>query len=164
MLIPTPPAQAAMSDLFGLLDVIRDPDLYGARLAELREATDALNMAIAENGEAAQRAADEAAAAEAAKAEAAAALSEAERAKVKAGIALDEAADAEKQARQRQAEVEERARENAAILTERENAIIRKVRELEMREEQVAAAEQRSRVKEADLDAKLAKIRSLQLD
>lgn len=164
MLIPTPPAPAAMSDLFGLLEVIRDPDLYGARLAELREATEGLTAAIAENGASAQVAAEAQAAAAAAGEAAAAVLAEAERAKVKATIALDEAADAEKQARQRQAEVEERARENAAILTERENAIIRKVRELEMREEQVAAAEQRSRVKEADLDAKLAKIRSLQLD
>lgn len=164
MLIPTPPAPAAMSDLFGLLDVIRDPDLYEARLADLRAATAALNAAIAENGASADRAAQAAAEAAAAGEAAAAVLADAERSKMKATIALDEAADAEKQARQRLVEVEERARENAAILTERENAIIRKVRELEMREEQVAAAEQRSRVKEEDLDAKLAKIRSLQLD
>jgi hypothetical protein len=164
MVIPSVPAPAAMSDLFGLLDVIRSPEAYAAKLAEMQAATDALSAAITENGASAERAQAAAAAAAKAEAESAGVLADAERAKTKAKIALEEANDAEKQARQRRDEVEEQARANAEILAERENAIVRKVRELEMREEQVTAAEQRVRVKEADLDAKLAKIRSLQMD
>jgi hypothetical protein len=164
MVIPSVPAPAAMSDLFGLLDVIRSPEAYATKLAEMQAATDALNAAITENGASAERVQAAAAAAAKAEAESAGVLADAERAKTKAKIALEEANDAEKQARQRRDEVEEQARANAEILAERENAIVRKVRELEMREEQVTAAEQRVRVKEADLDAKLAKIRSLQMD